>query len=586
MPSTFFGLNIGKSGLYTYQAALSTTSHNVANAETDGYSRQVVKQEASKALRVNNTYGMAGSGVDVTGVSRERNSYYDVKFWENTNIYGGYNTKDHYMASIENYFNEINVEGFTTSFNSMFDSLQELTKNPSSLNVRTQVTNFAQSLTDYFNFLSGSMNSIQEECNFEIKNKVDQINSLGEQIASVTRQINTLEVNGEAANDLRDQRGLLLDSLSEIVNITVQENIVGDNVGISSYVVKINGQTLVDTYQHNTLLTKPRTEKVNLNDVKGLYDIVWNTGQTFDTNSTTLDGSLRALFEVRDGNNNENLQGSITAVAGDNTVTLTNTNINDMERLNIPPNGNITVGNRIYKYTDFVANYDASTKTYSYDFTLDKPLVVDVTNEISKIGVGMEYKGIPYYMGQMNEFVRTFSQAFNEQHRDGQDLDGNNGDDFFNGKHPVTGDNYILDTQESYYNITAANFTVTSEIYNNPMKLAVATNTTDGVEDNTVLHKLIALKSDHTMFRQGVPSSFLQTMVAEIGIDRSKAISFASSQENIVSLINNQRLSISGVDMDEEAMNLVRYQNAYNLSAKVITVMNEIYDKLINDMGV
>ena len=84
---------------------------------------------------------------------------------------------------------------------------------------------------------------------------------------------------------------------------------------------------------------------------------------------------------------------------------------------------------------------------------------------------------------------------------------------------------------------------------------------------------------------QGTPSGFLQTLVAELGVDTRKSQNFNKSQQNIVQAIENQRLSVSGVDMDEEAMNLVRYQNSYNLAAKVISTMNEMYDRLINYMG-
>jgi flagellar hook-associated protein 1 FlgK len=586
VPSTFFGLNIGTSGLYTYQGALNTTSHNITNTETEGYTRQVLNQEAGVPLRVNSTYGMAGTGVVVTGVTQVRNEYYDLKYWSNNTLQGEYAAKDHYMTQIENYFNEINLEGFTTSFNSLYDSLQELTKDPSSLTVRQQVVNYGKSLTEYFNFLSNSMKAIQEECNFEVKNKVDQINSLGKQIATLTKQINTLEVNGGTANDLRDQRALLVDELSEIVNISVTEKKVGDEIGVTSYTVKIDGQTLVDTNNYNTLVTVPRTEKLNQNDVEGLYDITWSNGQTFNTNSINLGGTLQALFEVRDGNNQDNLRGTANGIGGTNTITLTDANINSIHKLNIPETGIITVDNREYKYTGFSYTADAAGN-FTYTFTLEETLAADVVNEDTRMGTSINYKGIPYYMGQMNEFIRTFASAFNTIHKSGEDLEGEDGLDFFNGSNLVTGDDVIdASDNKSYYYLTAANFTITDAVFNNPSKIAAAENVENGVEDHVILDKLIALKTDKTMFKQGAPASFLQTLVAEIGIDKDKASSFAEGQENILKMIANQRLSISGVDMDEEAMNLVRFQNAYNLSAKVISIMDEIYNKLINGMAV
>lgn len=617
MASTFFGLNIGKTGLYAYQAALNTTAHNISNTETEGYTRQVLGQQASKALQVNSTYGMAGTGVDVTGVTQIRDSYYDIKYWGNSALYGEYSTKDYYMTEIENYFNEINIEGFTTSFDSMFESLQELQKDPSNLTVRTQVISYAKGLTEYFNSVSESLKSIQEDCNFEIKNKVDQINSTAKQIAALTKQINTLEVSGGTANDLRDQRALLVDELSEIANISVSEKIVGDGIGVTSYVVKINNQTLVDGSNTNTLQVIPRTEKQNQNDVDGLYDVVWSNGQTFDTSDSALGGTLQALFEIRDGNNSSNLRGTVDAVAGDTHLTMTDTTINTVEQLNIPETGKVTVGNREYTYTGFEVTKDAAGN-FAYTFELENPVVVDAVGEDASIGEDVDYKGIPYYMDQMNEFIRTFAKAFNETHRTGDDLEGDSGIDFFSATNSINGRDYSFGPLEdsadyatydfdtfnsqtgsyyvavpedqplygSYYFMTADNFTISSELYDDANLLAAATDVVNGSENSDVVEALISLKDDKSMFEQGAPDDYFQTLVAEIGIDTNKANNFSTAQENILMAIENQRLSISGVDIDEEAMNLVRYQNAYNLSAKVISVMDEIYDKLINYMGV
>lgn len=617
MASTFFGLNIGQTGLYAYQAALDTTAHNISNAETDGYSRQVMEQQAGKALKMNSTYGMAGTGVSVAGVEQKREEYYDTKYWKNSTLYGEYSGKSYYMNEIESYFNEVSVEGFTTTFNSVTESLQELQKNPSSLTVRTQVTNFAKSFTEYFNSLSENMQNIQGECNFEIRNKVDQVNSCGQQIAALTKQINTLEVTGGTANDLRDQRALLVDELSEIVNISVSERTVGAGIGVTSYVVKIDGITLVDDSNNNTLEVVPRENKANQNDIDGLYDITWQNGQEFDMRSPSLGGSLQALLEVRDGNNRFNLQGTIYAEAGDNFVTMTDTNINSVEKLNIPETGTITVGNRNYNYTGFEVTKDVDTGNFIYTFELEDTVAVDAVNESSSIGESINYKGIPYYMDQLNEFVRTYAKAFNDIHKTGEDLNGNAGLDFFNATSKVSGRDYtygpavgsddydyydfntfnsqtggyyeeIPDDQPlygSYYFMTAGNFTVSEDLMSDPKRVAASSDVTNGTEENDIVDKLLALKDDKMLFKQGAPDGFFQTLVAEIGIDTGKASTFSESQSNILDTITNQRLSVSGVDVDEEAMNLVRYQNAYNLSAKVISVMDEIYDKLINYMG-
>ena len=133
--------------------------------------------------------------------------------------------------------------------------------------------------------------------------------------------------------------------------------------------------------------------------------------------------------------------------------------------------------------------------------------------------------------------------------------------------------------------MNAKNFCITEEVYNDPNKIAASTDITDGIGNNDNVEKLLALKDDVSMFKQGKPAQFFQTLIAEIGIDTKKTSSFAVNQNNILAAVENQRLSISGVDADDEAMNLIRYQNAYGLSAKVITVMDECFDRLINYMG-
>jgi flagellar hook-associated protein 1 FlgK len=617
MSSTFFGLNIGQSGLYAYKAALDTTAHNISNAETEGYSRQVMGQKASKPLRMNSTYGMAGTGVTVTGVEQKREEYYDAKFWKNKTIYGEYSGKAYYMNEIENYFNDISNEGFTTTFNSLYNSLSELQKNPSSLSVRTQFLNYGNSLAEYFNSLAENLKGIQEECNFEIRNKVDQINSCAQQIAALTKQINTMEVTGGKANDLRDARALLVDELSEIANISISEKNVGDGVGVTSYVVRLDGVTLVDGVKCNLLEVVPRTEKINQSDVEGLYDIAWQDGQEFNMKSPTLGGTLQALFEVRDGNNQLNLRGKVDADIGDNMITMVDTNINAVEKLNIPETGVITVKNREYVYTGFEVKKDEETGNFIYTFELRDYVQADVSGEEARIGDSIDYKGIPYYMAQLNEFVRTYAKAFNDIHRTGKDLNGASGMDFFTAIGKVNGRDYafgpLMDSEDydyydfstfnsqtggyydeipedepfygSYYFMTAENFKVSSALVSNPVLMATASDVTNGIEENDIVDKLIALKESKDLFKQGTPDGFFQSLVAEIGIDTNKAVTFTSSQENILASITNQRLSISGVDVDEEAMNLVKYQNAYNLSAKVISVMDEIYDRLINYMG-
>ena len=614
MANTFFGLDIGKSGLFVAQGGLNTTAHNIANIETEGFTRQVIEQKAGSALRANGRHGMIGTGVDVDAITQTRSLYYDEKYRNNNSIYGGYATKSNYMSQIQSYLNEIQLEGFTTTFDKMHDTIQELEKDPANLTVRTQVTNVAQSFCEYFNSLFTNLQAVQEDCNFEIKNQVDRINAIAAEIASLTKQINTVEVGGSNANDLRDARNLLVDKLSEIINVSVEETPDGVT-GLKSYVLKVDGQTLVDTYETHELSVVPRENRMNQTDADGLYDVVWDNGQQFNPYAYTQSGSLKALFEVRDGNNADNLQGTVTAYVGMYSVTMKNASVNQEAKLNIPESGEITVGTVKYEYESFEVTIDKDTGDYVYEFNLTEPVRVYADEEMSSVGISVDYKGVPYYMAQMNEFLRTYAKKFNEIHKSGVDLNGEAGQDFFVGTNKVTGqeyrfgaygedggagyDPYSFNSQtgeyfqedmtgvySSYYHITAENICVNNAIQHDASMFAAASDIVNGVGNYDKALELMELKTDTTMFKQGKPAAFLQTLVAEVGIDTKASLNFAESQNNLVSSIDNQRLSVAGVDTEEEAMNLMRFQQAYNLSAQVISVMNEIYDKLINYMGV
>ena len=206
-------------------------------------------------------------------------------------------------------------------------------------------------------------------------------------------------------------------------------------------------------------------------------------------------------------------------------------------------------------------------------------------------------------MDQLNNYVRKFSKEFNEIHKTGEDLAGNKGTDFFNGVDKVTGKNYkfkvpgtededgneiteFSSEDETYYKLTANNYSVTRTFREDPNLIAAASTISEGIENTDVMKKLEGLQKDRTMFDQGKPEEFYQALTSDIGVDTKTAKTFSTNQDKIVKAIDNQRLSISGVDTDEEAMDLVKFKNCYNLSAKVISVMNEVYNKLINEMAI
>ena len=627
MANTFYGLTIGKTGLYTYQAAINTAAHNASNIDTEGYSRQETVRQAAMPLSLSSQYGMTGSGVTVTEIKSIRDAYYDSKYRYNNAILADQNTKAYYLDTIQSYFSEVNADGTTAALDEVFATMKGLANDVGNTTIRTELATQSKTFTESLNYLYDSLQRTQMEANQEIRTIANQINAYAQEISAITRQINTYEVRGDNANDLRDQRELIVDKLSEFANVSVSE--VATDHSVTQYIVKLDGAVLVDTYEYYTLEVEAPKVSVNEDDIEGLYKLVWSNGQSFASQSASLGGKLQSLFELRDGNNNKNFNGEAgfkvdadgnlldgeTTINGEQIpnskiITVTGANIQNIAELNIPQeDGLITIGNREYVYKSFDVEYVENTDgtgEYVYTFILEKPLEkgdIDSAKEYAKlnngnnfkIGKEVDYKGIPYYMAQINEFARTFAKSFNEIHKQGKDFYGNcEGNDFFTGTYAGTGEELKLDgsskaAETSYYYLNAGNFKVSDVLMDDVKKIACGeykANMDAGVQDSGILNQLMKLQTDVSMFKQGTPASYLESLTAVLGVAGQEAESFVARQEAILATAEQQRYSISGVDQDEEAMDLTRFRNAYNLCSKVISVMNEIYDKLINGTGV
>ena len=608
MPSQFFGLTIASSGLSAYQAALNTTANNISNEQTKGYSRQAANLSASDALRVNAKYGSMGSGVTVNSIKQIRSEYYDTKYWQNQASLGLYETKLGYLEQIENYFIDDDTEkGFSTILNKMFNSLDTLTHPAGDTNVRQQFISDAQSFTTYFNSVATGLGEIQDSVNEEIKSTVENINAIGKKISLLNKQINVIEVQGGYANELRDQRALLIDELSSIVPTEVSEVPVTNSkhpdmqTGANYYTVKINGQKFVDTYEYSELTCVARKNTINQSDREGMYEIVWaDTGNSFKAGSDSSSGSLKALFDIRDGNNSENFRGSIKGVTA-GTITISNPSITNVNAMTMPAEGVLTIDGKNYNYTDFTFTTDADGNVKEYTFTLENQLSADQQAKLdgkqASIGESIDAMGVPYYLAQMNEFLRNFAGSFNDimNSADAKDLNGNSTDyfSFFTGTHTKTGEEYVLSNaagvysakaSNSYYQLTCGNACVSNIAVKDPT--TIATTTTNAADAYDLVEKMLKLKSDTELYRGGGADDFLECMYSDISVDSQKSKIFQKNYSNISNAIDKQRMSVSGVDKDEEAIDLVKFQNAYNLSSKMVSVLAEIYDKLINETGV
>ena len=616
MASTFFGLDIAYTGVQAANAKLNTTANNIANVDTKGYTRQEATQVASDALRISQSYGMAGTGVTVTDINQVRNEFYDVKYWQAQTNLGQYDMKMYYMYQIEDYFTDKDtVEGFEPIFSAMFDSLEEVYKQAGTPSTKTQFIGAAGDLCEYFNAQATNLEKLQLGVNEEIKNKVDEINSIAEQIATLNKQINTIEVNHLRANELRDKRNLLIDQLSRIVDVEVRETPIyttpggTEKSGIYTYEVSIaGGQILVQGYEYNTLecVARSAEEKVNQSDADGLFEIKWSNTMDFNLYGANLGGELKGLIEVRDGNNEEYFHGTTKKVDdnGDGTYTVTievpnKDYLTDMNKCTLPDSGQLTLVNTKYKYSGF--EFDGTNPpTYTFKIERDAgqadPTIFD--GKEASVGTKIDYQGIPYYQEQMNEWVRIFAKAMNDIEKTAVDEEGNPAEVLFTAKDKVNGteikftanlaDNTYKSSDSDYYRLTAGNISVNNEMVKDASKFGTTVDIKKGGDAQDVTELLLTVQDDKNKvnFRGCSSKEFLQCITSDIALSANNAKTFTENYTNINKSVSQTRLSISGVDNDEEALHLVKFQEAYNLSAKVMQIMTEIYDRLILQTGV
>jgi len=521
MNSAFFEFNVATSALFTAKNCLSVVSNNIANSSTKGYSRQVAQVRASIPLPGVCGKGMIGTGSEVYGVEQIRDFYLDKKYWEQKATFGEYSEKNDQLELMETVFSELSSSGITSSVEDFLDGISNLTFSSGDTTYRTSVINFASSFVDTMNSYAESLKTQQRDVNDEIESVVKRINSIGDQITALNREIFYQETDGSHANELRDQRALLVDELSQYVNTDVKE-ISTDNG--QKYMVLINGQTLVNHFDNTKLKCVARDENSSLDedDAPGLYDLQWSTGSNFS--SKGLSGELKGLLDIRDGN------------------------------------------------------------------------VID--NGVAKEGV-QNYKGIPYYIDKLNTFVRTVARAFNEgKHLDGTDIEGidghingydaegKKGNLFFSYKDEAGNVTENADDID-YSKITASNFSMSQLLLRDSSKLAASTSPSVLEESNNeIILQFTTIRNNGSLFKEGNIFDFINGVSTELAIDKRQATNFDDFYNELTTSTDNQRISVSGVSLNEELTAMIKNQQLFVASSKLIQSISEVYNTLINGLGV
>ena len=549
MRSSFFEFHVATSAMNTARQGSRVVAHNMANVSTAGFSRQVTVQQASTPLATNNRTGMIGTGSEVIGINQIRNAQLDHRFWNERPMLGVHHARTNQLTLVQNTLGELDGLGINGSFERFFDGLQSLSTDPSNPTIRNNFIQSVNSLTRSINERANMLLRQQQDINREVGGMVAMINTKGAQIANLNNQIERQEVRGDRANDLRDQRALLIDQLSALVNVTVSESTVNGQERLS---IHIDGQQFVSHTNKSSLAVVRRETPLHPLDVGGLYDITIG-GRPFNKDSATLTGELRGLLEVRDGNSQRNPDGTL-----------------------------VNSGNGFN---------------------------------------GIPFKGIPYYISRLNHLVQTVANAFNfgtDAHGDpipgNIDANGNpighvggfrpdgtpSGIPLFTWNtsmdpRPVGWDdpshpNYdpSLADPLNTNNINIFNFTINPDILNNQNLLATSMQSSGsgGQSDASLINAFVAIRNHPSLFREGTINDFITSVVSELAMDLQDAVNFERSQSEVMGIVQNQRLQVKGVDMEEETFNMIFFQHHFQAASRLITSINEIYDNLINRMGV
>jgi flagellar hook-associated protein 1 FlgK len=405
-----------------------------------------------------------------------REEFLDIQTRTENKSLGEWETKANLMNKLEVVFNEPSDNSLASIMDTFWGDWQELSKDPESVAARTVVMQQGVTLVNTFNYMSTQFQDLQSDINNGIDIKVNEVNSYTRQIADLNQMIIKSEAAGSKANDLRDQRELILEKLSKLISVDVTE----DQFGAIN--VSVGGGFLVD-----------RTVTSELRFTNNFLDPTKATLERVDPATNTSLGSL-------------NLSGGV-----------------------------------IKGYLD------------------------------------MRDSTIPSYQEKIDTLAKTIADKVNEIHQNGYDLNGEAGEDFF------TKNNGLLD-------FSASNIRINQDILDNVNNIAAASSAPpDFYQGDGSNALLIAQLKEQRLMSSGAATfdDFYRSTVGDmLGVQSQEAQRMEKSKSGIIELLKNQQDSVAGVSLDEEMANMVKFQHAYNASAKMIQTISEVYDTLINKLGV
>lgn len=623
MGSTFSGIELGKRSIMAHTDAISTAGHNISNANTEGYSRQRVQlKEFDPLYRPDlerpERAGMIGQGIDVQSITRIRDEMLDQRITAQQNQESYWDTRSKYYTMIEQIYNEPDEVSVRSNMDKFWESWQELSINPESQAARQAVVTRGESLSDSIKSKWENLMGVGSLINSDIDSTVKQINSYANQIAAVNSEIVRSRGVGDNPNDLLDRRDLLVDKLSKLANITT------DRRDPDEFMVHLDGKVLVQGGVARNF------DLVSLTDNNGYEKLVWADTRE---DASVSGGTLGALIELRDVDVRNEIQSL-------NTMTMNFSDlVNDVHR-NAYGANNVT-GLDFFTQHSFVENVNGNfdrngdgVLDHSYIFRFTGTTTLNPQEQIGFEGV-MTFSGpsgnvqVPYHP---TDTVETVINRINDSNGEVKAyLDRNNnlvlkGTTAQNVENPdfvirhvedsgffLTGYSGILaasgaDGAYDFARADAVDSLAGAQFAVSPVLNPAGYIEVNGVIKNDVKSVAAAFRDDSGNVNAGdgraaVEIASIRNTKVMIGHERTLDDYFADSVTNVglkgeqaennlkshMAIMNDLRTmrdSISGVNIDEELSDIIKFQHGYNAVAKFVTIWDSLIDTVINRLGV
>lgn len=589
--STFTGLTTMVRGILNNQTALNTTGHNITNAATAGYSRQNANSVSTNAEFRSGIYGAiaVGTGVEIQSITRSRDIFADKQYRNENSTQNYYEARAKNYDSLEVIFNDSGDTGMANTIGQFYSSLVNLSANASDNDQRSIVVNNAKVLCDLMKTdtaeVQKQINSVYEDMEIH----VNELNEILEGVVNMNKLIVAREAAGANANDLRDQRDLMIDDLSKYINVNVTETSLGHYQVNSGGVMLVNGIDRLHLEMSRGFSSSASNDDTVLVDY-GVSDyniIIKESKQLFNPQN----GLLKAEFDIVD-----ECKSYIDQMA--NMANFMLTTFNDMHKAGYDANGG--VGGNFFGDNDQVYDYAYDTQTNVAYVTMTDSSG-GTTEKLSGVKIIEQFEVNSKLLGSGYDYVAAATR-YRIKDADDNFITYSSYSDLSDEDNKLKWSSNTTDTGVSSINGTVdvgdgTNAVYLSELFN----MSFDTIMSEGRSNAAVIRKYADGNSDliakfggegdpkayvfFTALNKASYNDYYSTNMTDLAVDANTMDHKILQQEALMVQVQNWRDSASGVDWNEELTNMIKYQKAFSSCARCLTAMDECLDRLVNNTG-